>query len=764
MSESYNIYINIIGKDKASKAATSTKVGLEQLAKVARGAAGMAMVHYATQAAKATAQVVKLGASSLATRDMLVAFAGGTRQAAEATEALNRGSLNTLDNLQATEMALALLRGGLATNTHEFEMAGAAISRLGVKSKSTEQLMQSLALMLANESTRRLDDFGMSIDAVTTKQRELEGQGYTTQKAFAAAFWSEVETQLGVVGGASDNLSTDIAELEGAWRSLTQAGAENLAQQVEFMDLLPGISKVLNEQAKFVRSYTDAQAIAVEVLKRTNAEMTGVQLEKMVQDIVSAGNAIKEFAPEMERFQRLMAGKEEAGATPGQAGKDWANVQVARRQYRLLADIVEGRKQDKREEAEAVAEAHARMAAAESNYLRTVQDIYQSLAQLDQDRIAQVQERTRQEQLALIDAAEQAELARLQDIISARQWQDTLADMARSHQERMAAIRARGQQTERQQENDRYRAILDNLDKEQKARMDALRRRYGKTVSGEDKRAEAEKEHLRRMMGLYTDSARKQEEKRYQQVLKELEFEEEEARLIEEFAKEKERAEKEHQAHLKEIHEQEIAEALAAEERRYRDQVASAEKRRAQQQSDEGERQAIVQRYDEQRQAIEAAGRAAMLEAEQISYARRKAALEQSLLDAETALQRATTAFGLAVQAARDMAWYGEDAFRRLKLAAKDFIGGEHPPPRLQHGTEAFRGGVALVGEREPEFLNLPTGTRVTPWSQVNRGAGGGINITNYYGPGSIRSDRDIRRMAEEQERALRLRGLGVVN
>jgi hypothetical protein len=47
--------------------------------------------------------------------------------------------------------------------------------------------------------------------------------------------------------------------------------------------------------------------------------------------------------------------------------------------------------------------------------------------------------------------------------------------------------------------------------------------------------------------------------------------------------------------------------------------------------------------------------------------------------------------------------------------------------PMFAHGTDSAPGGVALVGERGPELVNLPRGSQVIPNDKI--GGGGAIHI-----------------------------------
>jgi phage-related protein len=71
--------------------------------------------------------------------------------------------------------------------------------------------------------------------------------------------------------------------------------------------------------------------------------------------------------------------------------------------------------------------------------------------------------------------------------------------------------------------------------------------------------------------------------------------------------------------------------------------------------------------------------------------------------------------------------------------------------PYLARGTASFRGGLAVVGERGPELVNMPRGTSVTPAGRTADLLGGGVNVIvqgNLFG--------DARAIARELERLLR--------
>lgn len=70
--------------------------------------------------------------------------------------------------------------------------------------------------------------------------------------------------------------------------------------------------------------------------------------------------------------------------------------------------------------------------------------------------------------------------------------------------------------------------------------------------------------------------------------------------------------------------------------------------------------------------------------------------------------------------------------------------------PYLAEGTDYFQGGMAIVGERGPELVNLPTGSRVTPNDKL------GGNTYNIHLDGVMaRSRGDLRDIAKDLVEAI---------
>jgi len=215
-----NIRINVSGGDTT---------GTANLLKLSNAVKVVAMGYAALRTAQKAVEFVKLGAQAQAAEQRLVSFAGGTERATEYLKALNAGADNTIDRMTGMAMASRLVEMGLVSTASEMEIMGAVASKLGDQSQSLEQRMGTLTMLLANQSTLRLDTFGMSTERVTKRQKELEKQGYATEKAFTMAVIEEGTSKLAELGDQSGSTATKLAQVDRVFKDIKISGAEAAA-------------------------------------------------------------------------------------------------------------------------------------------------------------------------------------------------------------------------------------------------------------------------------------------------------------------------------------------------------------------------------------------------------------------------------------------------------------------------------------------------------------------------------------------------------
>ncbi len=882
----YQVILELLGKDKVSPAAKSATKSLGGLGTAAKVAGSLITIALAKKAVAAAADLAVLGAQSLHARDRLIAFAGGSARATEMLDALIDASDGTIDRLTATQQAARLLQMGIADTAEEMSMIGAIVGKLGDQTLTLDSRMEAFTLMLANQSKRRLDTFGLSIENVTRRQKELEEQGYSTSDAFEAAVYEEGARALDILDDSGDsllttlnklavaatNVKTGLGELVAAYLedALEEMGADvdGFIDRVEMIPLtisrLYAFGTAIGDVVDAIRrgeDPIDAWANSFRAANRAVVDVSGTWQQQMRVMNATAGEfneaqviasaAIARTTEEIERqaaeLDKLAAAEKKAAQAMVAGVKEYAAYQIALRrrneqlddftrraedlerghQERLAAIIASGQQSASEIARDAYNERLTALNAvlqAEASALQAAQQARMTALRAAQSAEMDALRAAQQARLDAVRNAMQAELAALAEGIARRNFLQRLADMAQRHQDRLDAIRQQGADTATDIENRRFQGVMDNLNKEQAARLAALRARYGKGDDAGSKRESLEEEHRRRMMGLYTDSAREQEQKRYEAALKELEFQTDEAALLEDFQAEKAAAEKAHRDELERIRQEDLQRQIDEEKKRYADAVKAAERQEQVRIDDAKAREAITDQFAAIIAALEAADRAdrealdkthndaraaeaassdAEREAMEESHNTQReylanqlnatlktirdaeiaqrlldenAAHDRSLNDLERAQDRANSAWNAAEKQREidliahwlEVEWITVESMKRIyeRMFPSWDVGGmpgdEDRPPEFAAGTSFHQGGLAIVGEKGPELLDLPRGTSVTPMSKIG-GVGASIVIHNYFGRDSVRSERDVRKIGSDQEKFLRLLGTKVL-
>lgn len=89
-----------------------------------------------------------------------------------------------------------------------------------------------------------------------------------------------------------------------------------------------------------------------------------------------------------------------------------------------------------------------------------------------------------------------------------------------------------------------------------------------------------------------------------------------------------------------------------------------------------------------------------------------------------------------------------------------DLITGNTYEPYRPYATGTYNhpGGYAVVGERGPEIVDLPRGSKVYPNGEIPDGMGGGDTIYNITIPaGDIREFNDIIRIVQSRRQSTRM-------
>ena len=202
---------------------TDLKSGLD----LAMGAARTAQ-----QALKAVYDTAREGAVIGAVTDRFEAFAGGAENASDYLRVLRQETNYTVSEMEAMTAVTKLLSMGLA----EDEQSAANLAKmaiiLGDQTQSAGDRITDFALMLANQSIPRLDNYGISSGKVRARIEELMAatEGMTREQAFMNAVTEQGAIAMNTLGGeVSGNLSA-YQQLEAAFKDATDAGKEWVAE------------------------------------------------------------------------------------------------------------------------------------------------------------------------------------------------------------------------------------------------------------------------------------------------------------------------------------------------------------------------------------------------------------------------------------------------------------------------------------------------------------------------------------------------------
>lgn len=186
----------------------------------------------AKQAAEVAYQTISEGAAIQATEKNFESLSDTIGITADALE--NRmvtATDRTVDSMTLMESANQLMVMGLVDNAEQVAKNVEIVTKLKKPTEDTATAMENWALLLANQSIPRLDSFGISGAAVRERIKELQAEmpGLSRETAFMQATMEQAEIAMGKVADQSDELITDLAQLETAWTNLTDAQKENFA-------------------------------------------------------------------------------------------------------------------------------------------------------------------------------------------------------------------------------------------------------------------------------------------------------------------------------------------------------------------------------------------------------------------------------------------------------------------------------------------------------------------------------------------------------
>jgi hypothetical protein len=248
---------------KSGGGLSSAAAGFKSMA-LAAGVAGVA-VGAAAMAAKKAWDIMGEGAALVRTEARFNKLSESIGTTANMlTAKLRAATHGTISDMKLMADASQLISLRLADNADQ-------VVRLGAVAGTLNWDMQQVILTFANMSTMRLDALGLSVTDVTSKARELELQGMSSQEAFKEAVILAGEAQKALLDVGNDA----VRQMDQAQAGFTNAmdsmkmGAANLAQKSGFTGFMSAVGGAMTEISIGPEAYQLKQL--ADVMAATNA-------------------------------------------------------------------------------------------------------------------------------------------------------------------------------------------------------------------------------------------------------------------------------------------------------------------------------------------------------------------------------------------------------------------------------------------------------------------------------------------------------------
>lgn len=163
-------------------------------------------------------------------------MAGGASEAERALMNMRRSTFGTVADFDLMQLASTALSVGLVRNVDDLGEFASAARTLGMTSIAGSSAVSELTLAMANMSTRRFDQLGLSIDNFNANLENVRGTAHnlSQEQMWRAAFWQTVQDRVAQVGGVAHQLGSNIEWMEAQTTNLgdeAQVAATTIVDQ-----------------------------------------------------------------------------------------------------------------------------------------------------------------------------------------------------------------------------------------------------------------------------------------------------------------------------------------------------------------------------------------------------------------------------------------------------------------------------------------------------------------------------------------------------
>ncbi len=293
------------------QASTSAASGLTRFGAVAV-TAGVAAAGLAFTVGKIATELGNYGQIVVQTEKRFQAFSGSALQAAENIKAIRSATDYGISAMDAMQNSAMLMSMGLADSG---EKAGQLIRlalMLGPAWRSAEQNINDFTMLLANQSVRRLDQFGLSISQVKQRQKELMDLGFASDLAFTNSV-IEIGTQrMKELEEAGVRVATGSRKLQAAWADLRAEISKPFAGPISAIEsdlaaVLSDFTTLLQLSSGETMSRLSGLQTQLQKLEEQRAQIiAGTARGTMVNEYYIPPPSLKEVEEQIARVRREM--------------------------------------------------------------------------------------------------------------------------------------------------------------------------------------------------------------------------------------------------------------------------------------------------------------------------------------------------------------------------------------------------------------------------------------------------------------------------
>ena len=238
-------------------------------------------------------QMYELGEATRIATSTFTSLSGGTAEANDLLAQLQERTGGIISNLELMQGASKYLSMGLGQTSEEVSRLIEMATKLGgAMGNDATSSVEDFAMLLANQSLLRLDQFGISSGKVRERIEELQAaiDGLSREDAFRMAVLEQGSEALDRLGDSADAAVTPLARFQTSLENIAAVASSNFATGVNAtIGLIEGVVSAANRSSPEVQA-ADQEAFArgVVVAERFLEGYQTALTDQNVRDITAA--------------------------------------------------------------------------------------------------------------------------------------------------------------------------------------------------------------------------------------------------------------------------------------------------------------------------------------------------------------------------------------------------------------------------------------------------------------------------------------------